>query len=200
MITSPYSALDQAELLQLALTASSNNDSGMAIAYLKEATSRPDTTGKAHFILGAEYAQIKLYDRALIEMEAAIALDPTLLIARFQLGLLWLSSGVADKAREVLQPLADMHDGHALTYFSNGLLHLMNDRFTSARDALLQGIARNTENPALNADMQKIIDELDKLPTESPSGNNGTPAVDASDDEKARHIFLSAYTGSETRQ
>jgi tetratricopeptide (TPR) repeat protein len=197
MTASPFAKLDQAELLQLALNASRNNDSGTAIAYLKEAVSRPEATGKAHFVLGAEYAQIKMYDRAVQEMEAAIALDPTLSIARFQLGLLWLTSGVADKAREVLEPLQELGNDNALAHFGRGLIHLMHDEFADAIQYLQQGIELNTENPALNADMQKIINEVNQLPPESlQKKNTSTPSEDTS----ARHIFISAYTGNENKQ
>jgi tetratricopeptide (TPR) repeat protein len=197
MTANPFMKLDQAELLQLAIIASSNNDSGTAIAYLKEAVSRPDATGKAHFILGAEYAQIKMYDRALVELEAAIAVDPTLSIARFQLGLLWLTSGVADKAREVLQPLEELDNGNALAHFGRGLIYLMDDEFAKALQSLQQGIELNTENPALSQDMQKIIDEINKLSPEILSKKDETAA---SEDTSARHIFLSAYTGKESSQ
>ncbi|HYD61570.1 MAG TPA: tetratricopeptide repeat protein [Noviherbaspirillum sp.] len=196
MITTPLAILDQAELLQLALNASSNNDSGTAIIYLKEAVSRSDATGKAHFILGAEYAQIRMYDRALTELEAAIALDPTLSIARFQLGLLWLTSDAPDKALDILRPLDELTSANALSHFARGLICLINNEFTDALQSLQEGIQRNTENPALNQDMQKIVDELHKLPSE----NYREGEAGASENTSAHHIFLSAYTGKENMQ
>lgn len=197
MTTTPLAALDQTELLQLALNASANNDSGAVIGYLKEAVSRPDATGKAHFLLGAEYAQIKMYDRAVLELEAAIALDPTLSIARFQLGLLWLTSGIADKAREVLQPLEDLNNGNGLADFARGLIYLMNDAFADALQSLQQGIEHNAENPALNQDMQKIIAELNKL---APESFQKKDEIETSEDTSGDHIFLSAYTRKESNQ
>ena len=187
MRTSPFTTLAPAELIHLALNASRNNDSGMSISYLKEAVSRPDATGTAHFVLGAEYAQIKMYDRAVAEMEAAVALDPAMSIARFQLGLLWLSSGVADRALETLGPLQDLGQQNALTHFGRGLIHLMRDEFTEAMHCLTKGIELNTENPALNDDMQRIMDEVNRLPPDSLQ-NKGTAAA------PEHHIFLSAYT------
>ncbi|MES2347551.1 MAG: hypothetical protein V4641_08265, partial [Pseudomonadota bacterium] len=82
MTPNTLALLDQAELQQLALNASAANDSASAIAYWKEAVSRADATAQARYLLGAEYAQIKMYDRAIGEMEAAVALDPALSIAR----------------------------------------------------------------------------------------------------------------------
>lgn len=196
MQASPYATLDQGELLQLALIASTNNDSAAAIVYLKEAVSRPDATATAHFLLGSEYAQIKLYDRAVESLEAAIALDPGLSIARFQLGLLWLSTGAADKAGEVLQPLASLGDTHALSHFARGLLLLMKDAFQDAMQSLHTGISINADNPALNADMQKIIDEVNCLP---PEAWQKKPDSSMEEEASQQHIFISAYTGSSTQ-
>ncbi|HEX7634769.1 MAG TPA: hypothetical protein VF427_05745 [Noviherbaspirillum sp.] len=191
MTTTPFATLDQAELLQLALNATRNNDSGMSIAYLKEAVSRPDATAAAHFILGSEYAQIKMYDRAVAEMEAAVALDPTLAIARFQLGLLWLSSGVPDKALQTLQPLEELGEQNELAHFGRGLIHLMRDEFAETVHCLTRGIALNTANPALNADMQKIIDEVNRFPPETLQNRSASASTEAAGEH---HIFISAYT------
>jgi tetratricopeptide (TPR) repeat protein len=193
MTTNSLAMLDQAELLQLAMDASRNNDSGTSISYLKEAVSRPDTTATAHFILGAEYAQIKMYDCAATELEAAIALDPSLAIARFQLGLLWLSSGVPDRALKTLEPLEELGEQNALTYFGRGLIHLMRDEFVETVQCLVKGIELNTENPALNMDMQKIIDEVNRLPPDSLQSRKSPTSTE---DIGGRHIFISAYTGN----
>ncbi|HZW21763.1 hypothetical protein [Noviherbaspirillum sp.] len=194
MTVNPLSRLDQAELLHLALQAGSNGESGAAIGYLKEAVSRPDANGKAHFLLGAEYAQIRMYDNARAEMEMAVALDPALSIARFQLGLLWLTAGAADKARETLRPLEELGNDHALAHFSRGLMHLIADDLADARMSLQRGIECNTEHPVLSQDMQKIIDELDKLPPESFQPKD---VAAMSEDASTRHVFLSAYAGKD---
>lgn len=191
MTNTIFSQLDQAELLQLGINASTSGDSGSAIAYWKEAVGRLDSSAVAHYLLGAEYAQIKMYDRATGELEAALALDPALSIARLQLGLLWLSSGAAERATEVLGPLGELAGGDPLHHFGHGLLHLIGDRFPQASAALAQGIALNSGNAALNADMQRIIDEVAKLP-------EAAAAAKTADEGGGRHIFLSAYTGNGT--
>ena len=190
MTATPNSKFDQAELLHLALDAGRNGDSGATLAFLKEAVSRPDATGKAHFLLGSEYAQLRMYDRAVLEMEAAVAVDPTLYIARFQLGLLWLSSGDGARALAVLEPLELLDSGNPLASFAKGLMHLIRDEFTETLECLALGIQLNTENPALNGDMQKIIEQVNALPPEVL--NKKESAETASD---TPHIFMSAYTG-----
>lgn len=199
MTTMTLSLLDQAELLQLALNASAADDSGTAIAYLKEAVSRPDATSVAHYILGAEYAQIKMYDRAAGEMEAALALDPALSIARLQLGLLWLTSGAGEKAMTVFGPLSELAEGDPLRLFGQGLSHLARDEFADARALLEAGIAANTANPPLNADMQRMIGEIDALAASAAAGGQAQAGANADADapaEEAHHMLLSAYTGN----
>lgn len=181
--------LDQAELFQLALTVSGNGDSATAIAYLKEAVSRADATAAAHYLLGAEYAQIRLYDRAMDEMEAAIALDPALWTARLQLALLYLGANKEERAADALRPLAEMGDDAALQQFATGLLALIGNDMHRAIAALADGIERNETNPALNGDMQRIIDEIGRRLEETPQA--------AEDSDGGEHILLSAYAGNQ---
>jgi tetratricopeptide (TPR) repeat protein len=196
MSSNAFSNLDQAELLQLALNASRGNDSATAISYLKEAVSRADCSAIAHYILGAEYAQIKMIDRAVGEMEAAIALDPALSIARFQLGLLCLSSGNAERAASIFAPLSELPVQDPLNRFGAGLQHLIRDEFADALRCLNDGIALNASNAPLNADMQKIIHEIEALPAPEPSPAKSEDAIANEIDSALRHIMISAYTGN----
>lgn len=208
-MTTVLSLLDQTELLTLAANAGNDNDPGAALGYLKEAASRPDASGLAHYMLGAEYAENKLYDRAADELEAALALDPTLHIARFQLGLLWLTGGVADKASSVLTPLDELAEDDPLRLFGQGLRHLMVDQFAEAEQCLAAGMAANQSNAALNGDMQQLRDAIAVQVAANEAAANGqaaTPAPapepapqdSAADDEQARRVLLSAYTGNTT--
>lgn len=182
--------LDQAELLQLALRAGAADDAAGAIACLKEAAGRSDANGTTHYLLGAEYAQIGLYDRAADAMEMALAIDPSLALVRLQLGLLWMTRADAARSAQVLAPLDDLAPGDPLAYFGRGLRQLAVDEFDVARRSLQAGIAANTANAPLNADMQRIIDQIDAL---APPGEAGQPIDQA---ELARQLMLSAYNGN----
>ncbi|SFV16630.1 hypothetical protein [Pseudoduganella namucuonensis] len=187
--------LDQAELFQLALRAGAAGDSGAAIAYLKEAASRPDATGQVHYLLGAEYAQLRMYDRAAGELEAALALDPALATARLQLGLLWLGANDAERAATVLVPLTEAGVPEALRQFGAGLLKLIAGELEAARGALAQGIALNLGNAPLNADMQSIIAEIEtRLAGGAPAEPAPAPAQPA--DDGGHQFLLSAYAGN----
>jgi tetratricopeptide (TPR) repeat protein len=187
------SLLDQAELIQFAMAASRENNGAVAMGYLKEAASRADATGVAHYLLGAEYAQVGMYDRAVESMEAALALDPTLATARLQLGLLWLTGGAAEKAAAVFQPLEELPEDQALHLFGKGLGLLCQDRLADALDCLEAGIARNVDNLPLNGDMQLLSERIRTALAEAPPAPEGE-AESANAD--LRHLFLSAYTGN----
>jgi len=187
--------LDQAELFQLAVTVSAGGDSATAIAYLKEAVSRADATAAAHYLLGAEYAQIRLYDRAMDEMEAAVALDPALWTARLQLALLYLGANREERAADALRPLAELGDDAALQRFATGLLALIGNDMPGALQALADGIERNQANPALNGDMQRIMDEIQRRLDEAPQA--AEEGVEEEEGEGADHILLSAYAGNQ---
>lgn len=182
--------LDQAELLQLSLEADRNGDSATSLAYLKEAGSRPDASAEALLMLGASYASLRMYDRAATAMEAAIVANPQLAIARFQLGLLYLSSGDGPRANDVLVALDDLEEDKCLFHFGRGLRHLLADEFGDALRYLQRGIELNLDNPALNADMQRIIDDINKLPEEQRQQSAGA--------DSSQHVMLSAYTGRST--
>lgn len=182
--------LDQVELLQLALRAGAADDSAGAIACLKEAAGRSDANGTTHYMLGAEYAQIGLYDRATESMEMALAIDPTLSLVRLQLGLLWMTRADAVQSAQVLLPLDELPSTDPLFHFGRGLRQLARDEFADARSSFVAGIAGNATNAPLNADMQRIVDQIDGLTPPDASGQ----AIDQA--ELARQLMLSAYNGN----
>jgi len=176
--------LDQEELFQIGVNASAKGDSATAIACLKEAVSRPDATAKAHYLLGAEYAQIQLMPRAIDEMEAALALDPALSAARLQLGMLWLTTSQTDRAAEVLRPLEGLGEQDAMHHFGSGLLRLIADDAAGASAALRKGIELNSVNAPLNKDMEMIVTNL-------------AGQAEAAKEE-GEQVFLGAYAGNST--
>lgn len=192
MTNATLAMLDLAELQQLALNASAGGDSASAIAYLKEAVSRPDASGILHYLLGAEYAQIKMYERAIDEMEAAIALDPALSTARLQLGMLWLGANNAARGAEVLHALEELAGTDPLHQFGAGLRHLVKEELVDALRCLTAGVQLNTANPALNRDMQSIMQQIELMQGGATATPVETPAAPVED---SQHILLSAYTG-----
>lgn len=201
-------SLTQGELLALAVEASRRNDAGHALAYLKEASSRADASTQALFMLGSEYAQLGLMDDAKASMARAVEVGPDFAIARFQLGMLHLTSGEADAARATWAPLSLLGTDHPQAYlaaFHKGMLHLMADEFDNALAALNAGLTQNQENEALNGDMRRVIDAVEHLPGRSPQAPVPAasppeaeaapePSADENADVEPNHLFINAYT------
>lgn len=199
-------ALSQGELLALALEASRRLDTGHAVAYLKEACSRMDAQPQALFMLGSEYAQLGLMDEAKAHMARAVQAAPDYAIARFQLGMLHVTSGEVGPARAAWEGLAALPDDHPQRYlaaFHRGMLHLVADEFDAAIAALQQGLAQNQENEALNGDMRKVIDAIEHLPGREGREPPAAPPVaepaavapaPADTDVEPSHLFINAYT------
>ena len=115
---------------------------------------------RLHFLRGSMLAGIGRPIEALSSLRRAVELAPDFAIARFQLGFFQLTSGEAADALSTWGPIALLPDGHYLRYFVGGLTHLIRDEFDETIARLEEGIAANVENPALNGDMQLIIDQV----------------------------------------
>lgn len=182
--------LDAEELLHLAMNASAAGKHEDAITSLKRALTLAPKEGRIHYMLAAEHAQIGLYDRAAEEMAEAVQLDPSLDTAHFQLGLLYITSGRVEQAARAWKPLDRLGVEHPLHLFKTGLLHLARDEFTECVQLLEKGIAQNKTNQALNNDMQRILQDVEK---HLRSGAQTTPSPAPVPGTSPKHVLLSAY-------
>jgi hypothetical protein len=134
---------------------------------LDQLLTRFDGDPRLHFLRGSMLASIGRPIEALAALKRAVELAPDFAIARFQLGFFQLTSGEAVDALTTWGPIALLPEGHYLRFFVGGLTHLIRDEFPETVARLAEGMAANDENPALNHDMQLIIDkvtELQRLP------------------------------------
>ncbi|MES2536907.1 MAG: tetratricopeptide repeat protein [Pseudomonadota bacterium] len=178
---------DADELLHLAMEAARRDKHEDAIGYLRRAIGIAPEHAKAHYFLAAEHAQIGMIDRAVAGMENAVRLDPGMHTAHFQLGLLHLTSGRVTEARAAWQPLDELGETNVLFLFKTGLERLAVDDFDACRTYLQNGIAMNDTNPALNVDMQRVIDNL---PASGQAEKNTG---------QTSHVLLSGYTTDDRR-
>jgi tetratricopeptide (TPR) repeat protein len=172
--------------MRMALAASTGNDSEASIGYLKRAIALDDRMAEPHYLLGAEYAGKGSYDLAVSEMQAALARKPELAAARFQLGLLFLTLARVEEAATTWGLLDMLPHEHPLYLFKSGLLHMIQERFDKAAMFLKEGIAGNSENPALNRDMQLLLEEISRKQAEA----SGAAIASAAD---AQHFLVSSY-------
>lgn len=132
------------------------------LARLRRAVLDEPRNGERRYLLGAELAQQRDYEGAVLEMSAAIALKPSLHAARLQLGLLHLTLAQPDHALQVLAPLEELPEDSSLKHFKRGLEALIRDDFATCVNALEHGIALNTDNAPLNKDMQLLVSNVMK--------------------------------------
>lgn len=190
--------LDADELLHLALAASEQDKTEEAISLLKRALAVSPQDARLHYLLGAQHAQIGLYDRATEEMQQAVNLDPNLETAHFQLGMLHITSGRLQPATEAWKPLDKLGPDHPLYLFKTGMLHLAKDEFAECKKYLTRGITANHSNPALNKDMERVLKEIERVNTpvsQTPATNSTTARPKAT---APKHVVLSAYKQNKT--
>jgi tetratricopeptide (TPR) repeat protein len=172
-------------------------DDAAALHLLDDALVRWPTDGRLHFLRASLLAETGRFDAAATGFAAALAHDPTLHIARFQLGLLLLSSSHTEAGLRVWEPLDALDPADPLHLFRRGLTALTAERYPEAIDLLRQGIAVNAAFPPLNRDMQGVIDrasaQLVPASAAAPPPDQPAPA------ESARHLLLAEYLASKTR-
>jgi tetratricopeptide (TPR) repeat protein len=127
---------------------------------IQAAVAQDPRNPQLRYLLGAELAQQKEYAAAVVEMNAALELDPALHFARFQLGLLYLTMAQPEQSIAIWAPLESLDDNAALKFFKRGLESLIRDEFDNCVDLLRKGIALNTQNAPLNRDMGMVIERV----------------------------------------
>jgi tetratricopeptide (TPR) repeat protein len=145
---------------------------------IRAAVAQDPRNAELRYLLGAELAQQKEYEAAVVEMQAALQLDPKLHFARFQLGLLYLTMARPDHSIEIWAPLESLDESAALKFFKRGLEALIRDDFDTCVGMLRQGISLNTQNAPLNHDMTMVIDRVGEALVPGPVGI-ATPAAQA---------------------
>jgi tetratricopeptide (TPR) repeat protein len=200
--------LDNDELMHLALQANDTDDIETVIGYLKRVLANDPNHGSALYLLGAQHAQMGMFDRAVEEMTRAVEVDPNIpSAAHFQLGLLHLTSGRVPEAITAWAPLDQLEQDDALLLFKRGLIHLIQDEFADCIELLEYGITMNNLHPALDKDMQMFADKAKEVmlannaaatPDESGSiADTPIPSAEITDDEPApspaKQADLSAY-------
>jgi tetratricopeptide (TPR) repeat protein len=127
------------------------------LAQLQAAVRDDPLNAELRYLLGAELAEGKNYEHAIVELATAVKLKPALHTARFQLGLLHLTLARPAECLAAWEPLDAVEGDPALKLFKHGLEALIRDDFQQCIDLLRRGIELNTTNPPLNRDMAMVI-------------------------------------------
>lgn len=178
-----------------ALTAAIARDEARGTAMLREAVARHGGDARLRFLLGSVQASAGDIRAACAELRQAVDLDPSYAIARFQLGLLLLTSGRAEEAETIWRPLLAAADDDPLRWFVEGLGLVIRDRFAVALPLLDRGMALNTRNAPLNRDIALLAEALRKA-----LAGGGTDARDPESGAlSATHLLLQQAALRSTR-
>ncbi len=158
---------DVEEYFHLALHAGSVGQHHGCMTYLKEILQQQPENAPAIYLLAVQHAELGLFERAVSEMKAALAIEPTIEIARFHLGLLLLlDRNRRTEAKESFAALSGSSDS-ALRTFSAAMIALADGHSRVARELLALGLSQESANRALSSLMRHVLDGL--LPTEAPT-------------------------------
>lgn len=166
--------LDADEHLHLALHAISVRDHHAALTHLHEALAQRADDARALYLLGVQHAELGLVRRGIEGLTAALAVEPGMDMARFQLGLMLLDTGRVAEARQHLELLGRSTDA-SLRLYSQGMVALADGRTEAARQALAEGLSKEPQNAALAALMQRVLDGLGA--GKDARANDVTPAA-----------------------
>jgi tetratricopeptide (TPR) repeat protein len=146
----------------------------------------------AHYLLGAEYAELGRTGDAIVHMTKAVEQAPELGAARLQLGLLWLLAGSPQAATAQLGPLRELPADDALRRFGEAIVLLAQSDLDGASRRLRDGLALKCDNAALVDDMARLLQRLQQTGAALPpaiSGRTAAPVAPSHD------MAISAYTG-----
>ncbi|MBA4077916.1 MAG: hypothetical protein C0508_23005 [Cyanobacteria bacterium PR.023] len=164
--------LDSSEYLHLAIHASESGDHHAALNYLNQALTQDPNNASLIYFQAAEHAELGLFERASKGITQALAIDETLDVARFQLGLLHLQLQQTELAQHQFATLTEKTNDPSLKSFSKAYLALINENVESATELLEAGIA-SCESEPLKADMQRVLASLAESPvTEEASDHS----------------------------
>lgn len=154
-------ALDQQEMLHMAIHASANSRPDDAIRTLKELIEVDADNGDAHFLIAANYAEIAMLEKSIAHYQRAIDLMPEQDYARMQFGLLLTAMDRIDEAREALAAFVSGQRDDCYAIITRGLHALFDNNLEESRRLLEAGLAANRDNEPLNNDVGRLIAEID---------------------------------------
>lgn len=184
------------DLISSGLSASQANDSAQALGCFQRARTEDPSSGLPPFLLGTEFAALGEYDKAESAFADAVRLAPDFSIARYQLGLLQFSSGRASVGLLTWQALLSLPDSDPLPHFVRGFNELAQDQFIEALAHYELGLQRNSSNPALSQDVEKVMTGIRELLAKA-SGVSPSEG-DTQDVNASAHVLLANYQQGDT--
>lgn len=157
--------LDQEEYFQMIKHYLIQGDWSQAYHTTKDALNFYDH-GELYYLYGSICAHEKKFDEAVKWLEKSLENNSQLISrhpAIFQLGLIHITSGQVQLAKDVWQGLDDLETGHYFRSFSDGMICLVENDFNNAQVLLENGIDANHDFPSINSDMQFALAQINNI-------------------------------------
>jgi len=176
------------QLIAEGLSASREGRTEDALALFGEAGAVAPASGIPQFLIASEQASAGNIEAAEAAFANAVLLAPDFTLARYQLGLLQFSSARAAVALITWQPLFELPAADPLHHFVRGFAALAQDHFEDALAHYRAGLACDNGNPAVAADVLKVVERVEQLRAPRPAD----PAADTG----GSHVLLAGYARS----
>lgn len=160
-----------------------------ALALFVRAGEMAPASGVPPFLIASEQAAAGNVDAAEAAFASAVLLAPEFLLARYQLGLLQFSSGRPAVGLLTWEPLLTAPASEPLGHYVRGFASLAQDDLPTALLHLREGLALPDGNPAVSADIRRVIASVEALSTTGEASKKAAPA-------QASHVLLGAYSGA----
>ncbi|MBB6091184.1 tetratricopeptide (TPR) repeat protein [Povalibacter uvarum] len=165
--------LDADEYLHLAFHASAHGQHHACLSYLKEVLSLQPRNATALYLLATQHADLGLHARAIAGMKSALAIDPGLEAARFQLGWMLMDAGAVAEAKTHFGTLATSAD-QAMQSYASALGALADGNIVAAKSHIESGLSRKVGNPGLTNIMMQLLAKLSNAKAATPASEAGT--------------------------
>lgn len=152
--------LDAEEYFHLALHASAAGDHHTCMNYLDEVLQREPRHARAVYLLAVQHAELGLTRRAVSGIKAALAIDPDLEIARFQLGLLLMfDRNEPLEAKGYLQRLCGS-ENRGLRAYAEAMIAIADNQPVLARQKLAIGLSESSPDSPLSMLMRRLFERM----------------------------------------
>jgi len=152
--------LDAEEYFHLALHASGSGDHHACMTYIEEVLQREPQHARAIYLLAVQHAELGLTQRAIAGIKAALAIEPDLEIARFQLGLLLMfDKSEPQEAKTYLERLGSSQN-LTLRAYSQAMIAIADNDPALARQKLAIGLSESSPESPLSTLMRRLFDRM----------------------------------------
>ncbi len=182
--------LSSRELLHFGIYASKTKRSDVAIQYLKRLVDIEPNNYDGLFLLGSEYAEVGLFEEGINAMKQVIESVEDAHLVRFQLAMLYVTTGLNDKALKQFQVLSDLPGDNALSIFSAGLTAIIQEEKQQGIALLEKGLTLPSNNDALSQNMSKM---LEKIKASDGADSEQVTTMTENSDDRSSKMFLSVY-------